>query len=87
MLSTKDYIVAKVLLCWILIAIDTPISQMRELRYRLIEITAQVSESVKYLLNFHVTIFVYKSCHSKRHILGGLNLQKCILPEFWRPQV
>ena len=46
MLSTKDYVVAKGLLYWILITISAiQISQMSELSYRLVEVTAQVSVS------------------------------------------
>ena len=49
-LSAKYYVVARVLLYWILKTVNsTLISQMRGLSYRLVEVTAQVSESVKYL--------------------------------------
>lgn len=46
MLNAKDYVVAKGLLYWILITISTIwISQLSELSYRLVEVTAQVSVS------------------------------------------
>lgn len=89
MLSAKDYVVAKVLLCWILLTTNTiQISQMLVMSYRLVEVTVQVSESVKYLLDSYVTVLVCKRCHNEFPQPGGFKQRKLMLSEFKRrPEV